>query len=123
MQRKKTFYVPVTAAGTLVSDEQDIPKEVGKVVGITISGDREDQVYARASVEVNIAGTDIVKQGERATQYMFGVDNPQRLWPFGEISLRNEDRKIKVRIQDKNTPLLAFSAYTVEVIITYVVEN
>lgn len=118
MLRKKTFYLPVVQNG-LVSNEFDIPLEVDTVVGITISGSREDQVYARGTVEINIAGTDVIKAGERSTQYMFGVDNPQRMWAFGEISLKNEDRKLRVRYQDNDSPVVNFSAYTAEVILTY----
>ena len=120
MLRKKTFYTPIVAANTLVAIEFDIPQEVGKIVGITVSGNREDLVYARgSSLELNISGTDIIKAGERSTQYMFGIDNPMRMWAFGELDLKNEDRKVRFRYQDTDSPIANFSAYQVEVILTY----
>ena len=122
MQRKKTFYLNAVQNQT-VQKEFDIPKEVGTIVGITISGNREDLVYGRGAIEVNISGTDIIKNGERTTQYMFGIDNPNRLWAFGELQLKNEDRQVRVRYQDQDTPNTTFSAYTAEIIITYLVSQ
>ena len=119
MIRKRTFKLPVSLSGELLTKEFDLLSDMGSVIGLAVTSDRRDLVFYRGSIGVSIAGKDLIQEGEDANEYMFGIEHPSRTWAFGELPLDSTDRRMRVRYQDSEVAGRAFSVHVVKIVVTY----
>lgn len=116
--RKRTFITAVPASGSITAKEFELPSDMETIIGLAVTSDRRDLCWARASLSLNIAGSEIIGDSEDCTEYMFGIEHPSRFWPFGELPLSG-DRRMRGRVTDVDVPGRAFSPYVVKIVITY----
>lgn len=117
MQEKilyKRYDLTVSSAGQSVKSTFELDKTVEKVLGLTLTADREDQLYHRGSLYLSLNGEEILPEGYEAKLLIAGLGvAPDARYYSREM--RPGNGMLAVSYQDTNHPLAAFSPYRVSV--------
>ena len=110
---KKRFDLNVPTANTMHSGNFELDKNITKIVGLTITSDREELMYYRGTQRIEINREEIFPEGYESKLLMSGINvSPnQRYYDLGGIEPGNS--KIKMEYRDNPSTLAAFAAYRV----------
>lgn len=107
----KRFDIAVAAADSKVSQTFDLDADIVAIHGVTVNSNRDEQVYYRGSVKLEINRDEIFPEDFQAKLLMSGmaVSPNDRFYRFTKEDLG--DHRIKVEYRD-SAGLVPFQAYT-----------
>lgn len=106
---------PVNAGGERVSLNLELDNDISELLGLQLVSDREDHLYHRGSLGMQVSGWEIFAGDFHARLLMcgLGVEPGRRHYP---LSVSRGNGMVKISYTDSATPVLPFAgAYTVSV--------
>jgi hypothetical protein len=112
---QKRYDIQVTGASAIHSQTFELAKNVEKVHGIIFTSDRDDLMYYRGSVKVEINSDEVISEDYETKLLMSGlnVSPNDRYYKLGGVPPGNF--KVKVEYKDTADARLAFVPYRVSV--------
>jgi len=97
---KERFTLSVTSSGETFKDSFEVDKNADKIIGITISSDRDDILYYRGTQAIKINDEEFFPEGFESKHLMSGINVPpnERYFRLGRINPGN--RKVEIIYTD-----------------------
>lgn len=109
----KRFDIQVTEQDKTVSQEFELDKSVGFILGIQFTSDRDDLMFYRGTQKIEINGKEYFPENYESKNLLSSVNvaPDSRYKNMGKLEVVNG--KIKVSYTDKTHPLAFFQPYRV----------
>lgn len=109
----KRFDIEVTQQDKTISQEFELDKSVGFILGIQFTSDRDDLMFHRGTQKIEINGKEYFPENYESKNLLSSVNvaPDKRYKNMGKLEVING--KIKVSYTDKTHPLAFFQPYRV----------
>ena len=109
---QKRFDVLVTASGSTVKEDFKLDKTAEKVRAVLLTSDRDDLMFYRGTIKMDINGKEVFPEGFEARLLQTGLNVPPGD-RYRRIDRNPGNGVIHVAYTDTNNTLASFSAYRV----------
>ena len=112
---KERFDIQVTNPGTVVKGEFELDKNAQKVMGFSITSDRDDLVFYRGSQKIQLNDNELFPEDFESKLLMTGLNVApnDRMIKIGNVDSGNG--RMEVWYKDTEVPAVAFVPYRVSI--------
>lgn len=112
---KESVEVLVSAADQTFKESFELDKHAGKILGITLISDYDEQLYYRGTQRIKINEMEIYPEGYESKLLMQGLNVPvnERIIKLGEDILPG-NRKVEIDYKDTSHASAPFTPYKVK---------
>lgn len=114
----KTYTFDVSQ-NTTERQDFEIPTNVAAISGFQISSDRDDLLYQRCAVGIDVSNTEIAPDGTPTRMYMSGLGVPpnQKTYKIGRFPIESTNRRMRLSIADEDVAGTTYASYKLKLTI------